>query len=192
MLEDIDFVFPIVSKSFDDENQIPAPRAMEQNVGLIVSVSIFAVLFVIAAVGAFLLWWYKVRPYEFHSNGSTSSADNFAQSLEESESTVAPAQSIADKLKTPKSLTLEGGVQSKQDIVKRFTLFKNSFVGSTDDSYNTNQSRLAQQLDFIIDDDGKEVQDAPKKSIRFNEMVERIEIDTEPAHSDDEANAKRY
>lgn len=72
-LQDLDNVYsvsfvPIEEIFGGDTNTSPVEDdASDKNIeiGLIVGISVLAVLLLLVSGGAFLLWWFMIRPYEF-------------------------------------------------------------------------------------------------------------------------------
>lgn len=163
---------------------------------LIIVSSVLLVLLLGTILGTFLLWWYKIRPYEYKQMEDDAGSVSSHQVLKNDNLNVESSPVNRFTVEKKDSVILSGStVQGKCEcaIIYLFNFF---FILETND--DTYQSKFPKSLTDLLENDAKlvgssaaaitetpvingdlKVDTRKSQAVRFNEMVERIDIEVD-------------
>lgn len=127
-------------------------------------------------MGAVLLWWYKIRPYEYRDEtSSTISQDNLQQPV------VADSTPIMKHSHIDSVFLGHGAVpQDSNDFEDRGKLSRNLSNILMEPSLGISRTGGGDNIAEAISPSRNFEQPRKQQNVTFNELVERIEIETEP------------
>ncbi|KAG4076573.1 hypothetical protein HA402_002736 [Bradysia odoriphaga] len=145
----------------------------------IIVVSVMSGIILLAVVALFLLWWYKIRPYEYKTmiDETATSQENLQGDF--NDSSVVESSPPMPRFETEKreSVNISGSTEkeSTDEPTKQAVMFLNLLDGDED--------AVSQDNSFGEENERRE----RKKSqgVTFNELVERIDIETDPVRDSD-------
>ena len=162
----------VATRKFEDDIGAVFPGGKDEGtssgtyVGVIIALGVLVLL--LLGVG-FIAWWFWIRPTEWKEIEETPSVTSSGQ--EEPPTSVATAKSI-DEVKERPSLVLNGHTWTESSDLPTPQIIKNvaQSAAATEDSAITPVDPQPS---------GSMTPRTRKKSLTFNENVERIEIETE-------------
>ncbi|KAJ6625244.1 Protocadherin-15, partial [Pseudolycoriella hygida] len=148
---------------FDDDD-------LEEHIVWIIVVSVVSGLLLISLFVIFLMWWFKIRPYEYKTmveDSTTVSQLNLQNDFDEIKTDSPPPMSFLETDKR-ESVSISGSTlkESTDEPSKRAVMLLNLLDGEPEEN-------------SVVEENEKRER---KKSqgVTFNELVERIDIETDP------------
>lgn len=200
-------LFRLTSATYESDAHVH--NEATSTLGLIIGCAVLFALLVASILATFLLWWFKVRPYEYRQmedTGSVSSKQGLASTAAVTNGTNsngAPQSSPIlkiDRFEVQKrdSMALRGSTTHGNHLCEylSFTQDYNNLLAYSDssDAIDTPQL-LARSLASRLDVEANSADSSPSHSqtttleanprklttgVRFNELVERIDIEVDP------------
>lgn len=148
----------------DDESEITV---------WIIVVSVMGAIILLAMVALFLMWWFKIRPYEYKTmiDETTVSQENLQGDFTDSGVAESSPPMSRFEIEKRESVNISGSTEreSTDEPTKRAVLLLNLLDGDED----------AVSLENSFGEDGERRERKKSQGVTFNELVERIDIETE-------------
>ncbi|XP_037037495.1 uncharacterized protein LOC119075215 [Bradysia coprophila] len=145
----------------------------------IIVVSVMSGIILLAVVALFLLWWFKIRPYEYKTmiDETATSQENLQGDF--NDAGVVESTPPMPRFETEKreSVNISGSteMESTDEPTKRAVMLLNLLDGDED----------AVSLDNSFGEESERRERKKSQGVTFNELVERIDIETDPVRDSD-------
>lgn len=160
------------------EDSLPSDDHDDDDLVWIIVVGVMGCIILLTVTALFLVWWFKIRPYEYKTmiEESASSQENLQADFSDAKAESSPPMSrFETEMRESVNISGTTDMDSTDEPAKRAVLLLNLLDGDED---------MEPPENLFVDENEKRER---KKSqgVTFNELVERIDIETDPVRDSD-------